>query len=203
MDDVNKKKVPVIILLRTEDYLNAWKRSVDNVFRFYGTHDLISQEGPGSRKRPFKDVSHANFLLGLLSASVSPVAHRLVKAGWDFSDTKQDPHELYKHVLQVIIPLTQVFEAVADILKALMRSAPTAPSAVSLGIYQRRLKDYRNRLDALGCPMNDEMAIYLVLNALKKDWPELVQDLTEGVKDVGDLTWNKVMDKIAAAGLHI
>ncbi|KAJ9138257.1 hypothetical protein NKR19_g7933 [Coniochaeta hoffmannii] len=102
MEVICKKTIPQITLLKSEKGLDAWKLSVGDVFKFYGMEKIVSQAGARPRKRAFRDRGHAAFLLGLLSASVSPVANRLVKTGWDFGNSQQEPEDLYDHVLRLM-----------------------------------------------------------------------------------------------------
>lgn len=116
MEGSRKKTIPQISLLKNEDDLEAWKLSVNEVWKFYGMKVIARDAGVRPRKRLCAEEDQATFLLGVLSASVSPVAQQLAKAGWDFSDSEQHPEDLYNHVLNVIVPASQLSATVAEIV---------------------------------------------------------------------------------------
>jgi hypothetical protein len=200
MEVICKKTIPQITLLKTEEDLEEWKLSVNEVFKFYGMQGLILHPQVNPRKRLFKDRDHATFLLGLLSASVSPLAHRLVKAGWDFSDSEQDVEDLYDHVLKVIVPASQLPMTVAGIVRSFLASNPGFIQ-YSLSLYRKKIEDLKHRLDALGCPMDEKMAVCLVLNDLQRAVPAVRRELDEEMAP-SDWTWSKLMERISVKEIH-
>lgn len=190
--------VPQISTLKGHENLEEWKLQVLGVFKFYGMGDYISPPDALSWKRNFPESDLTPFLLGLLTASVSPVANRLVKAGWDFSKPDQSPVDLYNQTLKIVLPPSQLSKAATDTLR---RLTPNPGSFWGLRGYHLQAKSCKRHLDALGCPIDDKLAVWLVLNTLETHLPDFAQQLSEdmsaGELTWSKLTWSKLMEKIA------
>lgn len=186
--------IPQIPSLIGHENLDEWKLQVINVFKFYDMEDDISQEDAPPRKRKRRAAGVAPFLLGLLTASVAPVASRLLKAGWNFSKPNQDPVDLYEQTLKIILPPSELSRVASTALRDFLM-AKCYPR-YGLRDYQKTMEYLKRRLNALGCPMDGNLAVCVVLNALEKPFPELWQQLVEDMS-AGGLTWSKLMEKIA------
>lgn len=192
MELISKNTFPQIVLLRGAENLTEWDTSVHDAVKFYGLQEILLPRDPLMRKRPRQE--HGGFMLGLLTASVSLVADRLSQAGWDFTKAEGDPRELYDLVLNFIVPASSLPSAVATILR---KFAICPPVRWGLTTYRRSIGDHKRRFDIIGCPLNDKIAVCLVIDAMKHyhaDFQQqLIEDMTEGI-----LTWNKLMNKIEA-----
>lgn len=186
--------VPQIPSLTGHENLDEWKLQVVNVFKFYDMEDDICKDGGPSRKRKRRAAYVAPFVLGLLTASVAPIARRLLKAGWNFSKPNQDPVDLYEQTIKIILPPSKLPKVASTVL----RDFCAAECYLRYGLreYQNTMEYLKRRLNALGCPMDDNLALCVVLNALEKPFPELWQQLVEDMS-AGGLTWSKLMEKIA------
>ena len=63
--------------------------------------------------------------------------------------------------------------------------------------YRRKVEGYKNQLEALECPMDEKMAVCLVLNAFEGHSPLLLSRLEQQLM-TGDLTWSRLMETIMA-----
>lgn len=192
MADLDYKAIPEITLLRSEEDLDEWSCSVDAVMDFYTGQFFTSGERVFPRNRSSIVMEkEASFLLGMLSASVSPVAGRLVKAGWNFADVENEVADLYDHVLKVFGPASQLHATVAELVTEFSATVPAAGER-SLMLYKERVQGYKRRLDDLGCPMDEKMAISLVLNSLATNFRTLWQELITRL-NAGNLDWDSLM----------
>ncbi|OIW31591.1 hypothetical protein CONLIGDRAFT_231352 [Coniochaeta ligniaria NRRL 30616] len=184
--------VPQISTLKGHENLEEWKLQVLGVFKFYGMGDYISPPDVLSRKRKFPESDLTPYLLGLLAASVAPVASRLVKAGWDFSKPDRSPVDLYNQTLKIVLPPLQLSTAATDTLRKLTSPFPLS----NLRGYHSKVKSCKRHLDALGCPIDEKLAVCVVFNNLKTYYPNFSQQLNEDMS-AGELTWSKLMDQFA------
>ncbi|KAH8912033.1 hypothetical protein BR93DRAFT_963243 [Coniochaeta sp. PMI_546] len=191
MENASARTVPQIPTLRGDENLEEWKLQVIEVFKFYDME--VSPPKKPSRKREFRELELAPFLLGLLSASVAPVASRLLKAGWDFSQPDQNPVDLYHLTLRVVVPPSQLSKTVANILRQFSLATPRGYTG--LRVYRSKVEGYKRHLEVLGYPIDDKLAVCVVINALEEYCPVFRQQLVDEMP-TGDLTWSKLMEKI-------
>ena len=197
MEVACNKTIPQITLLKGPENLKEWKLQVHEVLKFYGLEEHIPGPSGLGRKRKFNGPGHETFVLGLITASVSPVAGRLVDFGWDFSKQDQNPMDLYHHTLKFVVPATEQIKAVRLAVRFLAAEYPPSASGQALRSYRRRAADQKRVLEAFGYPLDDKIATCLVLDALRNLDSKWHQELAAKML-AGELTWDKLMDKIDA-----
>lgn len=190
------RTVPEIPALKGEENFPDWERKLMETLRCYGLREYL----PGSVTVSLNNSNqiiktHANkaFVLGLILGSITPVLARLQDTGRDLIKTDQDPEDVYKLIKKHFVPLT--FNRGRRLAKYL-RNLSTKPSEIGLSAWKALIESSKRALDLEGVPVNTNLAIYAIIDAVEADFPELHSSLLRE-KHLGKLTWSRLMTKIA------